>query len=329
MRLGESTTRIWRRLRESGSANLDGMNRSDRGRMARRIIACVALILVAAAVVLCWPARTPPAEPVPSPNGYDDFLKAAALLSPTTYEYRELAEADLRKMVNSNAPALKLVRSALELECRVPVEYSTDYFNKHWPELSSHRKLAIALLAEGHVAELDQRTNDAARCYLDAIRLSNEAARGGMHLDHLSTLGYERMGTSKLRKIVSSLNARECRLVIATLESIESKRESPDEPLRIERAWVQAGGLKHRIYNIFYSKSLDPVQQSHRKYQVLLQAEIARQSQLRIDLAKRAYELENGHPPVGLNVLVPAYLKTLPQIQPPSANASSASRLNR
>ena len=87
--------------------------------------------------------------------------------------------------------------------------------------------------------------------------------------------------------------------------------------------------MRERISSMFTQKSLDPVKNWHGKYLVRLQGEIARQAQLRIDLARRAYELENGKPPADLHVLVPAYLKSLPQVQTLSTNASSGSRPNR
>ncbi len=296
----------------------------------RRIIVALSLALVVAGVFLFWPVRTPTAEPVPTPNGYDDFQKAAALLSrSTTIVPRDLAEEKLREMVTQDRPALKLLRAGLELECRVPVVYSTNYIDKHIPELSGHRLLAGALVAEGRVAELDQRTNDAARSYLDAIHLGHEAARGGMQIDHLMGVVCEAMGSSKLTKIASALNAKECRAAIATLESIENKRESPDETLRIERTFARSEGMKQRISSMINTKSLDPVKQWYRKYLVRLQGEIDRQSQLRVDLARRAYELEHGNPPADLHVLMPTYLKALPQLQPSTTNASSGPRLKR
>jgi hypothetical protein len=51
----------------------------------------------------------------------------------------------------------------------------------------------------------------------------------------------------------------------------------------------------------------------HKTYLPKLQAQIGRQSQILIDLATRAYQLENGRPPANLNDLVPAYLKAIPQ----------------
>jgi len=297
----------------------------------RRIIFVLSLALVVAGVFLFWPVRTPTAEPVPTPNGYDDILKAAALLSSTTTatDPRDLAEGKLREVVTQNSAALKALRAGLERECRVPVVYSENYLKKHFLELPRPKVLANALVAEGRVAELDQRTNDAARCYLDAIRLGHESARGGMQIDHLVGMASEAMGSLKLTKIVPALNAKECRAAIATLESIENKRESPGETLRIERAFARSEGMKPRISSMITHKSLDPLKKFHETYLLPLNGEIARQAQLRVDLARRAYELENANPPADLHVLVPTYLKALPQLQPPSTNASSGPRLKR
>jgi len=150
-----------------------------------------------------------------------------------------------------------------------------------------------------------------------------------MQIDHLMGVVCEAMGSSKLTKIASALNAKECRAAIATLESIENKRESPDETLRIERTFARSEGMKQRISSMINTKSLDPVKQWYRKYLVRLQGEIDRQSQLRVDLARRAYELEHGNPPADLHVLMPTYLKALPQLQPSTTNASSGPRLKR
>jgi hypothetical protein len=316
-------------LCEQVVVNLDEMRRLELGRTARRIIVGIALAVVAAGVFLLWPSRTPVAESVPSPNGYDDLLKAAELISRDTFGLRDRSDAELRKTVEQNRAALELVRSALERECRVPVEYSTTYIRKHLGEMWGLKGLVMALLAEGRVAELDQRTNDAARCYLEAIHLCHEVARGGMQIDHITGVVFEANGSSKLTRIVPALDARACRLAIETLESMENKRESPDETLRIERQWFRIYGMKERISTMMSQKSLDPVKKGQEDYLAILNREIARQAQLRIDLARRAYELENGKPPAGLHVLVPAYLKSLPRVQPLSTNTSSGSRPNR
>ena len=143
-------------------------------------------------------------------------------------------------------------------------------------------------------------------------------------IDHLVGVACEAMGSSRLAKIVTALDARECRLAIASLESIENKRESPDETLRIERKWGRSEGMKQRINSMITQKSLDPSKKYHERYLVRLNGEIARQAQLRIDLARRAYELENGRPPAGLELLVPTYLKSLPEH--PSASTNLLSR---
>ena len=117
---------------------------------ARRIIVGLSLAVVAVGIFLYWPGGTPTAEPVPSPNGYDDILKAAALLSakPTASDPRDLAKEELRVMVTQNSEALKALRAGLERECRVPVVYSVNYISRHFPELPRHKALAGALVEE-------------------------------------------------------------------------------------------------------------------------------------------------------------------------------------
>lgn len=283
-------------------------------RGARWFLFGIVVVFGATVALLFWPAGQLESGPLPQPNGYDDFVKAGTSVSPSSHEYRELSEVRLREVVVHNAESLKLLRAGLERECRVPLKFTTEDLRTHFPQLGKHKLLAQALLAESRLAELDGRTNDAARSCLDAIRFGHECGRGGLLIDHLVGLACEGVGRHQLVKIVSFLDAPTCRRAATQLESIGASRESPAEVLHVETAWSRrGGGLRGRIGGMIAYRSFNPAKTHfNRSYLPLLQAEIARQSQLALDLATRAYTLDHGKPPGTPADLVPTYLKNLP-----------------
>ena len=69
--------------------------------------------------------------PMPSPNGYDDFVKAGQTLAGNTSGYDEMSDEKLRQLVTQNVEALRLVRTGLSRECRVPIVDSQTYMGGH------------------------------------------------------------------------------------------------------------------------------------------------------------------------------------------------------
>jgi hypothetical protein len=281
---------------------------------ARWILASIIVMLLTAIVVLFWPAPQPATGPVPKPNGYDDFIRAGTLVKNLPVDYQKLSESELRPWVTTNQEALSATRAGLGKECRVPLEYSVEYFRRHFPELSGIKRLALSFIAEGRLAELERRTNDAALAYVDCIRLGHESSRGGLLVEHLVETALESMGGSKLDKIVPCLNAQECRGIIGRLEAIVANREPFADKVAVEHAWAyRAGGLRGRIQLMLTYRSFNPVEKEYRNMYVgKSMLEVARQSKLLLDLATRAYTLDHGHPPANQNELVPAYLKAPP-----------------
>lgn len=111
-------------------------------RITRRLLivfACVALLTALASVLLLHDSS--PA--LPNPNGYDDFVKAGRMvIQPLDSEghyadYRELSLQELQIAAATNAEVLKIVRGALEKQCRVPVQNSADWFRAHLREKST------------------------------------------------------------------------------------------------------------------------------------------------------------------------------------------------
>src|SRR6185312_16811709 len=104
--------------------------------MSKRTYILAAVLALLSAVTVCW-YSTPrskksalAASSLPDPNGYDDFLKAAEVVTvPKALGANPTAE-ELKALVTPNADALKLVLSGLTKECRVPIGFSTEYYTE-------------------------------------------------------------------------------------------------------------------------------------------------------------------------------------------------------
>src|ERR1035441_8694430 len=159
----------------------------------------VAVLLVVAAIVFTFSQSAPPPRPLPQPNGYDDFVKAGAMITDNASDYRSMNQVELRAFVTNNAEALKLVRTGLGRECRVPLDYSaTSAANVH--NLPVIKRLAQAMTAEGRLAEMENRPADAAEAYLAVIRLGCAMNQGGLIIDSLVGIAIDSIGSAGMQR---------------------------------------------------------------------------------------------------------------------------------
>ncbi|MGH7972439.1 MAG: hypothetical protein ACREIC_27315, partial [Limisphaerales bacterium] len=152
---------------------------------ARFLVVLIGAVALALVAVLVMALRQPPTTPsaFPNPNGYDDFVKAAWLLPSAISDFRALPPPELRALLATNSISFNLVRTGLACQCRVPVVFAADM--PHGTNLAVLKRLGFALVAEGHVAELDRDPATAAEDYLAAVRLGQELSRGGLIIDSL------------------------------------------------------------------------------------------------------------------------------------------------
>jgi hypothetical protein len=254
----------------------------------------------------------PPLAPLPKPNGYGDLVKAGEMLSPDAGNYNKKDAAQLRAVVSSNAAALSLARAGLSNQCQVPMQFSQSYISNHLNELAGLKRLAQAFAAEGMLAEMEGRTNNAVQSFLDTIHLGNEASRGGALIDELVGIAIQAIGTSHLQTLVPQLDAKTCRETTAALATLDSQKQTWNEVMQQESDWSHGTfrGWRYEIVRWQTRKSATAaIEATRRKFN----AQEQRTGQLIIDLAARAYELEKGHPPASVSDLVPDYLKTIPQ----------------
>lgn len=253
----------------------------------------------------------PPVSPLPNPNGYDDFVKAGQMVVSNTWNFDKLNQQELQTLVDSNSNALQLARSGLQMQCRVALDYSA---NSSTPldQLTGMKRLAQAFAAEGKLAEMENRTNDAIKSYLDLVRLSVESACGGVIINALVEVAFEKMGTSYLQKLANSLDSKSCHEIAASLEVSDSQRESWGIISQQEHNWTRRAytSFRDRLDELIMFNS---IRKTNQKAEQVFKKQEAKTRQLIIDFAARAYELDKGKPPASLADLVPDYLKAVPQ----------------
>jgi hypothetical protein len=286
--------------------------------MRNRTITLVALavifLLVVIAVLFFLP--TPP-QPftlatLPIPNGYTDLVRAGHMTQEGTSDFSTMTPEQLRDVVEKNTNALQIARSGLEKKVQVPVEYSQAYIQNHLPELADLKRLALAFRAEGKLAETEKRPGDAANSGLDMVRLGIESSRGGVLIDALVGVAIEAMGTAELQKVVGNLDAKSCREAAQKLEALDAQKQSWEQIMAQEHYWSRKAfpQLQWRLASLInYSSTRKAEARTEQKFR----ASQAKTRKLLIDLAARAYELDNGHRPSSIADLVPTYLKAIPE----------------
>jgi len=272
---------------------------------------CLLILLSALAYEFVELNRKTSLPPLPSPNGNDDFVEAQKLMVGNPADFDRGSLEELRKHLAENAEVLKLVREGLAKQCRIPILFSTNHLVLR--SLSDVKRVARLLQAGGRLAELEGRTNDAARVCLETIRYGEESCRGGVMMDRLVGIVCETIGVNSLQKIMGALDARTCRALSKQLQEIERRQEPVTDVLRNEAEWVRRTfPVWQRIPAMIPIESLNPTKRVQKDFVKKCNQSEVPFKLLIIDLAARAYELDRGNPPKSLNELVPDYLDTVP-----------------
>ena len=114
----------------------------------------------------------PPRIELPNPNGYDEIIKATGLLNWNAIPGQDIEETSVencRAFAADNQKVLALVRRALQLPSHTPVVYDATQFSL--VGIQNFREMARALVAAARAAAADNRHGDAARIYVDIMRL--------------------------------------------------------------------------------------------------------------------------------------------------------------
>jgi hypothetical protein len=271
------------------------------------LTAAVALLLLAAVFFVFH--QSGPLAALPTPNGYDNFVKAGQALAGNFYDWPKMEADQLRPLLQTNAEALTLLRTGLGRECAVVPDFNEQLTN-HFTALSTFKGLAQLLAAEGRLAELEKRTNAAARCYTESIRFGIKSAQHGVMIDVLVGLACENKGAMALEKLLPQLDAATSRELAHLLEANLETCDSAETVLQSEKGWaLRTYGVRGVVSAILNHPQLRKNRLAFiSKYNV----QQSRTQQILLNLASHAYEMETGHRPTSPSDLVPLYLKAIP-----------------
>lgn len=279
----------------------------------RKVGALGAGLLLLVLLALAWMAVTPQSHfpPEPHPNGYYDFVAAGQMTSDGVEDYQDLDHASLQRLVSAHEEACKRLREGFGRPCAVPLQHAITNFAVWSKDLMSLKRLAKLLSAEGRLAEMDGRPGDAARSYVEILRLGNEISRQGFLIARMVGIAIEGIGAQGLGRVLPALNPGQTRVVIRELENLERSRVSWQEVRRAERLFMRQE-LK-KVSPLSWPQGL------WQNWQVLVSTEsrhksaVAKGRLLQAEAAARCYLAEQGRAPPTLQELVPQYLTRVPE----------------
>ncbi len=293
----------------------------------RILLGGAALVAVGAVFAALSQAPVPSLalEPLPIPNGYDDFVAAGKMLPEDVYAWDDLRLEDLRARLLTNQPALDLARRGLTRKCQSTIGYPGGYSPDLNLEIASMKHLAQLLAFHGKLAEADGRLGDAATDYASILALGIESGRGGVSINCLVEIAIEAIGAKRLLAVVPFLSADESRETLKILALAQADRDSSDKFREHEERFVREhSSLKDRLARL-------PLKILGRDDVAAMEAKIAKKYQacelayfkLEAHLAEHAFELEKSRGATNWSDLVPAYLAAIPR-DPTTTNSTLA-----
>jgi hypothetical protein len=216
--------------------------------------------LIVAAIAGYWryanqlPSYPRPAVVLPVPNAYDDYVEAgqlcrsagAATVTSIPGGRREAYErgvplAQVHAVVERNRPALVRLRQGFKRQARNPILLS---FTVNFPELADFRSLARVLVSEGKLSERERRPNEAARSYLDCVRLGLDVERGGLLIHGLVGLAIQDIGLDHLNRVADRLDAPTAAAAAREMERLDRQAPTLAGTLRAEKEYVTVSLLQ-------------------------------------------------------------------------------------
>lgn len=279
----------------------------------RRVVWMSCIFATILGVAILWPAPTPVSEPLPSPNGYDDFIRAGQLLASVSSDYTKMPPEELRVYVSTNQEPLRMLRLGLTRDCRKPIEYTRNYYQHHAGELGDIKRLAQLVAAEGRLAEAEGRLSDAARSHFENLSYGRISATGGLIIEKLVGIAIESMGIVGIERIAEKLSAADAWAVLRKMIEGDKVPDNPNEFLARDHLFFkQTSTPTERLRLMWEYKTLHPERFVDDTLTKKVHQTAHRRRQLMLRLAAHIYQLEKGTPPRQMSDLVPNILPTIP-----------------
>jgi hypothetical protein len=207
---------------------------------------------------------------------------------------------------------LPLVRTGLTRQCSVHTEEMMKSPLTTIPDdLPALKRLAQFLDAAGRLAEIEGRTNYAARIYLDCARVGNEVSRGGVGINRLVGLAVESIGIAGFARTVPALTCEEAEQFSAELLKLDAQAVTFGETMDLEQRFQRESSR-----GTFNPVAMVSVWWTNRKLNRSLhnrnEMASARRRLMALELQLRCEHSKSGKVPESLDALVGGQLSSLP-----------------
>lgn len=279
------------------------------------------VILAFLAGILLYAARVPPMparDAIPVPNGYDDFLAAAAAVRGEPPQGSKPTADELAAYTATNQPSLERLRKGLTLASLVPVRHQTNS-GAHLEDLAGMKKLALLLAAEADTARQRSEWDRLVLASTQGMDFALRLARGGVMIDQMVATAAEAITRGPLEKSLSDIPATAARRAATALLELDGKRESFKRVRLYEEDFARRGSswTVRIAWQLFLRRRTQAV---FDKTETKITTATLDTRHLILNLAARAYTLDRGKPPASPSDLVPDYLPQIP-IDPATGEA--------
>lgn len=281
----------------------------------RPVLALGAFLVLAGLIFFFYPKRSS-FPPLPQPNGYDVFVRAAAKVIHSEKALKEMSANELAEFVGANEAALKELRTGLALPSIVPVWTTEDWIQTQVTNGMNLRAADRAMAAEGLLLQQRGNVTGALDKFLDGLRFGDGIARGGVLINFLIGSACEVGAARHITNLLAGLSAPDCKRAALVLHQHEARRETLEAIMKREQEWsARTFGFFARIRQMIEARSLHPGEEWNFLVPDTTKEYRTRTLEVRtlmLRLAARAYEMDRGRKPRSASELVPDYLPDVP-----------------
>jgi len=242
----------------------------------KAIVVGVVIFLAVATASAMWmnsvdtvPLVNVPTPTMPSPNGFD-YMVAASKSAVEGWPMRgnappgpigtikdlDLSDPKVKAaadaLILQNKGALSAVHQSLSFPYETPPLWS---FTQPVPYLAKFRGLARVIAFQAQVDGHRGDYHGAAASSLQAIEIGDRIPRGGDLIHSLVGQACEAIGRKPLWVDIGKLDAADCRLVVKTLDNVDTHRTAYVEVLTQEK-WLGESGLQEIFRSPNWKSSL-------------------------------------------------------------------------
>lgn len=188
----------------------------------------------------------------PSPNGYDDFLKALEVASVDNRIY-ESDETTMRAVVEENSQVIGHILEGLNKDCQVRFEPNHQAAVDQLVGLKSLNRL---LILRAQLLEFEGKWDEAFQAFQDAYRYIFKSTYGGRHNHYLSWSSQKSMFMREFEKSIKRLTSKQAKAFLPLMDKIENDPANKlDRVTMRDHCWNDtAYGYRWRLNRIkFYA----------------------------------------------------------------------------